>query len=52
MYAMGINGQNVFVHWPSETVVAKLSTWPTATGPEPRQLTTEAVLAIAAALSH
>jgi hypothetical protein len=52
MYAMGINGQNLFVHWPSETVVAKLSTWPTATGPEPRQLTTEAVRAIAAALSH
>ena len=52
MYAMGINGQNVFVHWPSETVVVKLSTWPTATGPGPRQVTTEAVLAIAAALSH
>jgi hypothetical protein len=52
MYAMGINGQNLFVHWPSETVVAKLSTWPTATGPGPRQVTTEAVKVIAAALSH
>jgi CubicO group peptidase (beta-lactamase class C family) len=51
MYAMGIYGQNVFVHVPSETVVAKLSTWPTPTGPGPRQVTTDAVLAIAAALS-
>ncbi|MHB1595275.1 MAG: serine hydrolase domain-containing protein [Streptosporangiaceae bacterium] len=29
-HATGINGQNVFVHVPSETVVVKLSTWPTA----------------------
>jgi CubicO group peptidase (beta-lactamase class C family) len=52
LYAMGINGQHVFVHVPSETVVAKLSTWPTATGPEPRQVTTDAVRAIAAALTN
>jgi CubicO group peptidase (beta-lactamase class C family) len=51
MYGMGINGQHVFVHVPSETVVAKLSTWPTPTGPKPRQVTTDAVLAIAAALA-
>jgi CubicO group peptidase (beta-lactamase class C family) len=51
MYAMGINGQNVFVHGPSQTVVAKLSTWPTATGPDPRRTTTDAVLAIARALT-
>jgi hypothetical protein len=28
--ASGINGQSVFVHVPSQTVVAKLSTCPTA----------------------
>jgi CubicO group peptidase (beta-lactamase class C family) len=32
-YGWGINGQNVFVHPPSQTVVAKLSTWPTAESP-------------------
>ena len=30
LYAAGINGQNLFVHGPTQTVVAKLSTWPTA----------------------
>ena len=29
----GTNGQNIFVHVPSQTVVAKLSTWPTALSP-------------------
>ncbi len=47
--ASGINGQNVFVHVPSQTVVAKLSTWPTALSPAAVP-TREAVLAIASAL--
>ncbi len=49
--AWGINGQNVFVHVPSQTVVAKLSTWPTAASPA-ADLTVQAVLAIADALQH
>ncbi len=48
-HASGINGQNVFVHVPSQTVVVKLSTWPTALSPA-IQMTVDAVLAIAAAL--
>ena len=48
-YASGINGQNVFVHVPSQTVVAKLSTWPTALSSQLR-VTTDAALAIADAL--
>jgi hypothetical protein len=32
-YAAGINGQNVFIHRPSQTVVVKFSTWPTALSP-------------------
>jgi CubicO group peptidase (beta-lactamase class C family) len=48
--ASGINGQNIFVHVPSQTVVAKLSTWPTALSPAVVP-TRDAVLAIAAALS-
>jgi CubicO group peptidase (beta-lactamase class C family) len=44
--ASGINGQNVFVHVPSQTVVAKLSTWPTALSPAVVP-TRDAVLAIA-----
>jgi CubicO group peptidase (beta-lactamase class C family) len=51
LYGLGINGQNVFVHAPSQTVVAKLSTWPTATGKELLQVTTDAARAIAAALT-
>ena len=51
LYGLGINGQNVFVHVPSQTVVAKLSTWPTATGKEPLQVTADAARAIAAALA-
>jgi CubicO group peptidase (beta-lactamase class C family) len=47
--ASGINGQNIFVHAPSQTVVAKLSTWPTALNPAVIP-TREAVLAIASAL--
>jgi CubicO group peptidase (beta-lactamase class C family) len=48
-HASGINGQNVFVHVPSQIVVVKLSTWPTALSPL-IQLTVDSVLAIAAAL--
>jgi hypothetical protein len=48
--ASGINGQNVFVHVPSQTVVAKLSTWPTALSPAAARVTTSAVLAISNAL--
>ncbi len=47
--ASGINGQNVHVHVPSQTVVAKLSTWPTALSPAADR-TARAVLAIASAL--
>ncbi len=48
-HASGINGQNVFVHVPSQTVVVKLSTWPTAQSPA-LDVTVQAVLAIGAAL--
>jgi hypothetical protein len=49
-YASGINGQHVFVHGPSETVVVKLSTWPVALSPALLGQTIGAVLAIAEAL--
>ncbi len=49
-YASGINGQHVFVHGPSRTVVAKLSTWPAAWSEPMLGLTIEAVLAITRAL--
>jgi len=48
-HAAGINGQNVYVHVPSQVVVAKLSTWPTALHPVSRT-TMDGVRAIAAAL--
>jgi hypothetical protein len=48
-HASGINGQNVFVHMPSQTVVVKLSTWPTALSPA-LDVTVQAVLALASAL--
>jgi CubicO group peptidase (beta-lactamase class C family) len=48
-YAAGINGQNVFVHRPSQVVVVKLSTWPSALHPVSRR-TIDAAYAIAAAL--
>ena len=48
-HASGINGQNVFVHVPSQTVVVKLSTWPTALSPA-LEVTVQAVLARASAL--
>jgi len=49
-YASGINGQNVFVHVPSQTVVVKLSTWPTALSSKLR-VTTDAARAIAESLA-
>ena len=50
-HASGINGQAVFVHGPSETVVAKLSTWPVAWSDELYGQTVAAVVAIAGALA-
>jgi CubicO group peptidase (beta-lactamase class C family) len=50
-HASGINGQNIFVHEPSRTVVAKLSTWPTALSPA-LDVTVAGVLAISAALQQ
>jgi CubicO group peptidase (beta-lactamase class C family) len=49
--ALGINGQHLFVHMPSRTVVVKLSTWPVALSPAMRRATTDCMLAIAKALS-
>src|SRR5947199_10391342 len=46
-YGAGIHGQNVFVHPPSQTVVAKFSTWPEAMRPSLRRVTVAGVLAIA-----
>jgi len=48
--ASGINGQSVYVHVPTQTVVAKFSTWPTPLSPRFSRLTVAAVEAIAAAL--
>jgi len=45
-HASGINGQHVFVHGPSSTVVAKLSTWPVAWSEPMLRATVAAVLAI------
>jgi CubicO group peptidase (beta-lactamase class C family) len=50
-YAAGINGQNVYVHGPSQVVVAKLSTWPSALHPV-SQTTLDGVKAIAAVLQN
>ena len=49
LHGSGINGQNVYVHIPSQTVVAKLSTWPTAVSPA-AGLTVDAATALAGAL--
>jgi CubicO group peptidase (beta-lactamase class C family) len=49
--ASGINGQNIFVHVPSQTVVAKFSTWPTALNLA-AGVTTQAALAISNALQN
>jgi CubicO group peptidase (beta-lactamase class C family) len=50
-HGSGINGQHVFVHVPSQTVVVKLSTWPTALSPA-AGLTIDAVTAMADALQR
>ena len=47
LYGWGIYGQNVFVHGPSETVVVKLSTWPTPVDRRALNHTIAGVLAIA-----
>jgi CubicO group peptidase (beta-lactamase class C family) len=49
--AVGLNGQLVFVHGPSETVVVKLSSWPTALSVPLRKATLAAVTAIIQELS-
>lgn len=49
-HASGINGQNVFVHVPSQTVVAKLSTWPVAWDEDLAGSAAAAAQAIASAL--
>jgi CubicO group peptidase (beta-lactamase class C family) len=51
-FASGINGQHVFVHVPSQTVVVKLSTWPTAWREEWLKLTVRGVSAVTAALQE
>jgi CubicO group peptidase (beta-lactamase class C family) len=48
--ASGINGQAVYVHVPSQTVVAKFSTWPTALSAAAADQAACAVLAISNAL--
>jgi CubicO group peptidase (beta-lactamase class C family) len=50
-HGSGINGQGVYVHVPSQTVVAKLSTWPVAWSEELYGQTVAGVLAIADALA-
>jgi hypothetical protein len=50
-HASGINGQHLFVHVPSGTVVAKLSTWPVALSGAMLDTTVAAVEAIAEALA-
>ena len=49
--AAGINGQLVFVHGPSETVVVKLSSWPSALSTPMRRATEAAVTAITRAVA-
>ncbi len=46
LYAAGINGQNLFVHGPTQTVVVKLSTWPTALDGAKQSALREATVAI------
>lgn len=48
--ATGINGQSIFVHFPSQIVVVKLSSWPDAVDSRMRCMTVAAVHAIAKAL--
>jgi CubicO group peptidase (beta-lactamase class C family) len=48
---IGINGQMVFVHAPTKTVVAKFSTWRTSLDPLADRWTIDAAFAIANALA-
>jgi CubicO group peptidase (beta-lactamase class C family) len=48
LHGSGIYGQNVFVHVPSETVVVKLSSWPTPLDRDALSATSAAVLALSA----
>lgn len=48
--ATGIHGQSIIVHVPSQTVVVKLSSWPSELNPAMRHATNAAVHAIVAAL--
>lgn len=50
-HASGINGQHIFVHGPSQTVIVKLSTWPVAWSEELYGQTVAGALAIAGALA-
>lgn len=50
LHASGIYGQNVFVHGPSETVVVKLSSWPTPLDRRALETTSAAVIALSASL--
>ena len=51
-FASGINGQHVFIHVPSQTVVVKLSTWPAAWREDWLKLTVRGVTAITTALQE
>jgi CubicO group peptidase (beta-lactamase class C family) len=51
-HASGINGQHVFVHVPTQTVIVKLSTWPPAWREDWLRLTVSGVTAIADALEQ
>ena len=51
-HASGINGQHIFVHVPTQTVVVKLSTWPTALSAKWLKMTVTGVLAVATALQE
>jgi CubicO group peptidase (beta-lactamase class C family) len=50
-HGSGINGQGVFVHGPSQTVIAKLSTWPVAWSDELHGQTIACVQVLTAALA-
>jgi hypothetical protein len=51
-HASGINGQHIFVHVPTQTVIAKMSTWPTAWREDWLRLTVSGVTAIVDALEQ
>ena len=51
-HASGINGQHVFVHVPSQTVVVKLSTWPAAWREDWLTMTVRRVTVVTVALQE